>query len=113
LILQPIVENAIFHGLAELEEEGVITVRAYKNEAGMIIEVQDSGAGLDESTIDWLRHELEQVEITKQSGIGLPNVQRRIKLHYGSPYGIQFHSTPGAGATFVITLPEIRDEEDP
>jgi len=113
LILQPIVENAIFHGLAELEEEGFITVRAYKNEAGMIIEVQDSGAGLDESTIDWLRHELEQVEITKQSGIGLPNVQRRIKLHYGSPYGIQFHSTPGAGATFVIALPEIRDDEDP
>lgn len=110
LILQPIVENAIFHGLAEMEEDGVITVRAYKHEAGMIIEVQDSGVGLDEATMDWLRHELQQVEITKQSGIGLPNVQRRIKLHYGDPYGITFHSQPGEGATFVIALPENHEE---
>lgn len=110
LILQPIVENAIFHGLAETEEEGIITVRAYRYEDGMRIEIQDNGVGIDESTGEWLHRELQEVEKTQAAGIGLPNVQRRIRLYFGERYGIRFYSTPGEGSTFVISLPDIREE---
>lgn len=110
LILQPIVENAIFHGLAEMEEEGIITVRAYRYDEGIQIEISDNGAGIDTTTAQWLNRELHLTEKTHKEGIGLPNVQRRIQLHYGERYGIRFHSTQGQGTTFVISLPDIQDK---
>jgi two-component system sensor histidine kinase YesM len=109
LILQPIVENAIFHGFAELEDEGIITVRAHRYDEGIQIEISDNGAGIDPATAEWLNRELRSAENIQTSGIGLPNVQRRIQLHYGDRYGIGFHSAQGQGTTFVITLPDIQD----
>lgn len=111
LILQPIVENAIFHGLAEMEDEGIITVRAYRYEEGVRIEVQDNGVGIDEKTYEWLQQELHAADNAQATGIGLPNVHRRIQLHYGDRYGIRIYSTPGQGATFVISLPDTTEEE--
>ena len=109
LILQPIVENAIFHGFAELEDEGIITVRAHRYDEGIQIEISDNGAGIDPATAEWLNRELRSADNIQTSGIGLPNVQRRIQLHYGDRYGIGFHSAQGQGTTFVITLPDIQD----
>lgn len=107
LILQPLVENAIFHGLAEIEEDGVVTIRvaweANKSD-GFVIEVHDNGVGMDEETY-LLIEELISAESNSGSSIGLYNVKRRIELHYGSRYGVEFESIEGKGTAFRIHLP--------
>lgn len=105
MILQPIVENAIFHGLAELEEDGVITIRIQPQGSDIVIEVCDNGIGMDQHTIqDFME---DKLEADKGTGIGLHNVQRRIQLHFGKPYGIQVASQIGEGTIFTILLPAI------
>ncbi|WP_413371937.1 cache domain-containing sensor histidine kinase [Paenibacillus taichungensis] len=105
MILQPIVENAIFHGLAELEEDGVITIRIQPRGRDIVIEVCDNGIGMDQHTIQNFME--DKLEADKGTGIGLHNVQRRIQLHFGKPYGIQVASQIGEGTTFTILLPAI------
>lgn len=108
MILQPIVENAIFHGLAELEEDGVITIRIQPKGSDVTIEVCDNGVGMDHHTI--LNFREEKLEVgTGTTGIGLYNVQRRIQLHFGKPYGIQVDSQIGDGTMFTILLPAISE----
>ncbi|SEN83185.1 sensor histidine kinase [Paenibacillus sp. OK076] len=105
MILQPIVENAIFHGLAELEEDGVITIRIQPRGSDIVIEVCDNGIGMDQHTIQNFME--DKLEADKGTGIGLHNVQRRIQLHFGKPYGMQVASQIGEGTTFTILLPAI------
>ncbi|MCZ1267600.1 MULTISPECIES: cache domain-containing sensor histidine kinase [Paenibacillus] len=107
MILQPIVENAIFHGLAELEEDGVITIRIQSRGRDIVIEVCDNGIGMDQHTIQNFME--DKLEADKGTGIGLHNVQRRIQLHFGKPYGIQVASQIGEGTTFTILLPAIKE----
>jgi two-component system sensor histidine kinase YesM len=105
LILQPIVENAIFHGLAEIEEDGVVTIRVRRESNDIVIDVHDNGIGMDEETVRSIQETLASGP-GGSSSIGLHNVQRRIQLNYGHPYGIEFNSEPGAGTTFRIVLPD-------
>lgn len=107
MILQPIVENAIFHGLAELEEDGVITIRILSRGRDIVIEVCDNGIGMDQHMIQNFME--DKLEADKGTGIGLHNVQRRIQLHFGKPYGIQVASQIGEGTTFTILLPAIKE----
>ncbi|QLG40149.1 sensor histidine kinase [Paenibacillus sp. FSL W7-1088] len=107
MILQPIVENAIFHGLAELEEDGVITIRIQPRGSDIVIEVCDNGIGMDQHTIQNFME--DKLEPDKGTGIGLHNVQRRIQLHFGKPYGMQVASQIGEGTTFTILLPAITE----
>jgi two-component system sensor histidine kinase YesM len=104
LILQPIVENAIFHGLAEKEEDGVVTIRIARGDNCFEIDVHDNGEGMDEETFRLIRASLAG-EADNGESIGLHNVQRRIQLHYGNRYGIECDSAQGAGTTFRICLP--------
>lgn len=106
MILQPIVENAFFHGLAEIEEDGVITIRIVPQENNICIEVCDNGAGMDHHTVRSLMEDKHESG-SGSRGIGLYNVQRRIQLHFGHPYGIQVKSQVGKGTTFTILLPAI------
>lgn len=106
MILQPIVENAFFHGLAEIEEDGVITIRIGSQEEDICIEVCDNGTGMDQSMVRSLMEEKHETG-NGGRGIGLYNVQRRIQLHFGEPYGIQVKSEVGKGTTFAILLPAI------
>lgn len=107
MILQPIVENAIFHGLAELEEDGVITIRIQPRGRDIVVEVCDNGIGMDQHMIQNFME--DKLEADKGTGIGLHNVQRRIQLHFGKPYGIQVASQIGEGTTFTILLPAIKE----
>ncbi|WP_338594796.1 sensor histidine kinase [Paenibacillus sp. Y5S-9] len=106
MILQPIVENAIFHGLAELEEDGIITIRIQSQLNKVVIQVCDNGVGMDHHTMQNLMEEKSGAG-TGTNGIGLHNVQRRIQLHFGKPYGIQVESKIGEGTIFSILLPAI------
>ncbi|MGN7412975.1 cache domain-containing sensor histidine kinase [Paenibacillus sp. SAF-068] len=108
MILQPIVENAIFHGLAELEEDGIITIRIQLRVDEVVIEICDNGVGMDDHTMQNLMEEKSGAG-TGANGIGLHNVQRRIQLHFGKPYGIQVESKVGEGTKFSILLPAISE----
>ncbi|WP_249897091.1 sensor histidine kinase [Paenibacillus sp. PK3_47] len=106
MILQPIIENAIFHGFAELEEEGIITIRIQSKGSDIVIEICDNGIGMDEEAIRVMTGNWADSE-GGTKGIGLQNVQRRIQLHFGPSYGIRVDSSAGEGTTFTILLPGI------
>lgn len=104
LILQPFVENAIFHGLTGQEEDGLIDIRIARKADDIVIEVEDNGIGMDEETAAGLRSSLSEAQ-DQRRGIGLHNVQRRLQLYYGRRYGIEFESRIQEGTTFRICLP--------
>lgn len=108
MILQPIIENAIFHGFAELEDEGHIIIRIYPKVADLVIEVQDNGGGMDEETVRELEAGWEKEAEGGEKGIGLFNVQRRIKLHFGESYGLEVKSRLNEGTKFTFLLPGIQ-----
>ncbi|WP_199613671.1 cache domain-containing sensor histidine kinase [Paenibacillus alkalitolerans] len=111
LTIQPIVENAIFHGTSEHEDEGKIRIAVYVEDGTVVISVSDNGAGMDEATIRNLNQGLANPKGTF-NGIGISNVNSRIKNHFGSSYGIRFTSSLGNGTTFYIKIPAIFDRSD-
>lgn len=113
LILQPIIENSIYHGIEYMVDEGLITIRVSLTASDMILEVEDNGLGMDKSTIEKLlfRRDLE-IESHKGSGVGVRNVDERIKLRYGENYGIAITSEIEEGTTVQIRVPRLGGEGD-
>lgn len=108
LILQPLVENAIYHGIKYKEGKGLIRIRGFRQNERMILQVQDDGKGMEPET---LAHIFEKhTRDTRSNGVGLNNVNERIQLYYGDDYGISFRSSPGEGTEATITLPFGREE---
>ena len=103
LLIQPIIENSISHGLQDKEDIGHIIITIFKRENVIHLIVEDDGYGITE---DKIKHLLED---KKQNGenIGIANVQRRIKLNYGNEYGITMESKPGQYTKSMIRIPEI------
>jgi len=97
MILQPLVENSIKHGLSRKVGEGRITIRAVLRAGHAIIEVMDNGVGMTS----------ERLETTTQHGIGLRNVNERLRVIYGANYGLHLHSVPGEGTLARIEIPEM------
>lgn len=109
LTLQPLVENSLYHGIKNKREGGIITIRGYKGEGHKIIfEVMDNGAGMPESRYKEVVAELESNSkelIFKESGFGLNNVHKRIKLYYGDEYGISIKSELNKGTRLLFAIP--------
>ncbi|WP_248924306.1 cache domain-containing sensor histidine kinase [Paenibacillus hamazuiensis] len=108
LLLQPIVENAIFHGIErkpEEEGEAMITLYAAPYLSDVRIEISDNGVGMDVNQPD--KKDTEDAERTKHrfSGIGMMNVHERLQMNYGDHYGLSVQSTPGQGTTVILMLP--------
>ena len=103
LALQPIIENAIYHGLKYKEDRGLLTVTGVRDGDDVVIEIRDDGVGMDEET---RRHIFDEHKVNYRSnGIGVYNVQRRLKLFYGNSYGITYRSEKGVGTTARIRIP--------
>ena len=115
LIIQPMVENAIYHGIKQLKGQGLIIVSAHAEEQKLFITISDNGVGFDKGTLDGTLDFASKDE----SGIGINNVKDRIKLFFGSEYGINIKSIvqgeaipeengiPGMRTTVTLTLPLI------
>lgn len=105
LILQPIVENAIFHGIGDMSK-GSINIYAERLDRDLSISVTDNGKGMDNSTLQWFSEgDFKQ----KEGHFGLYNVNKIIKLHFGNSYGIQASIEEGIGTTISVLLP-IKEE---
>lgn len=96
LILQPIVENAIYHGLRPMIGQGMINISAKKTDDGLLFTVADNGAGYDTKVVGKTKE--------SGSGVGQSNVDQRIKLYYGEDYGITISSEIGKGTEVVLKL---------
>lgn len=108
LLIQPIVENAIVHGLEDKERDGWVKISVKEADEGIFIVVSDNGVGMSEEKRNQL---LENVNASgADPSIGLRNVQQRIRLFYGQQYGIRIDSEPGVGSTVTIFLPPARDK---
>ena len=102
LIVQPLVENAIYHGIKYKKGIGTIEIKAeYKNK-GILIQIRDDGAGM---TQEKLKHILDE-QTDKEESVGVLNVHRRIRLYYGQDYGLSFESEIDIGTTAYIYLPD-------
>lgn len=101
LFIQPLVENAMIHGLEKKEEGGLIRIGGHMVSGGFLIYVEDSGEGLDESGLDQLRDRLEQ-PLSKESGCGLWNIHQRVVKLYAPGSGLEFAPSPLGGLQVVI-----------
>jgi two-component system LytT family sensor kinase len=97
MLLQPLVENSIKHGLSEKVEGGAIRISARRNGARLHLCVEDDGAGIPESKLNTLL----------DSGIGVTNVNERLKVLFGSEYRMWVESQPGCGTRIEIEVPEL------
>lgn len=97
MILQPLVENSIRHGIGPKIEGGTITLRARRNNGRLAIEVSDDGVGIPREK----RHEVYD------SGIGISNVRERLKVLYGQECSFDIRSKPGQGTSIRVEIPEL------
>lgn len=100
LIIQPLIENAIIHGIDQDKEQkpGVITLQIFRQDRNIVIRVLDNGCGMsEEKCVSILKEE------SKHYGLG--NIQKRIQLIYGKEYGITIQSTPDMGTSVSISFP--------
>lgn len=109
LILQPLVENSIYHGIEPKGEDGEVHVKIYRKDDLLIYVVSDNGAGTDASEIQ----KVLAIPHDKKGSFGfaLKNVNDRIKLYYGDTYGIEFTSAPGSGTTVTVKQPFTKGSE--
>lgn len=109
LVLQPIIENAIYHGLKYKESKGLLIVKGFMKDGNAVLQVIDDGVGMDEET---LAHIYDKHKVNYHSnGVGVYNVQKRLKLYYGDGYGITYESEKGKGTTATITIPGRQGQE--
>lgn len=103
LVLQPVIENAIYHGLKYKESRGLLLVKGFMKNGNAVLQVIDDGVGMNQETLDHIyeRHKVDY----HSNGVGIYNVQKRLQLYYGNEYGIVYESKPGEGTIATITIP--------
>jgi two-component system sensor histidine kinase YesM len=104
LVFQPIVENAVFHGLEPKEGPGMIRITGWAEGDQAVFCVEDNGVGMDEDTLRALNNTLTGGTDGEKFGIGLRNVNERLRLDYGSPYGLRVESESGAGTRVILRI---------
>lgn len=111
LILQPLVENALYHGLQSCRISGKIRIHGEIRDENLVLEVQDNGVGMPESQLKKVRELLNEkpafTELGERHGgsIGIKNIHTRIRLYYGQPYGLSISSEEGCGTTVTVLVP--------
>ncbi len=109
LVIQPLVENAVVHGLDHVEQGGFVSVRVYREDDNVRIEIKDNGAGIDVSRMADINRSLDDMEEEEQYRIGLRNVHQRLIMIYGDEYGLRIESEPGEGTFITFNIPDEGD----
>lgn len=116
LLLQPMIENAIYHGIGDQEHGGTIWIHAVRFESSLLLTVRDDGNGMSEAELEQLRHSfasptLSAVDRSDGHGVALRNISQRLSLLYGEACELHVDASPGAGAAFTIIIP-VREREE-
>ena len=111
LSIQPLLENAIYHGMEGMYEDGEIEIRIYEKEGAIKIEVADNGSGMTAEKLDYIMHN-KVISSKRGSGIGVRNVNERIQLIYGKNYGITIASELDEGTVATITIPKMEEFDE-
>lgn len=110
IILQPFLENAIYHGFGRTVEKGFIQVNIFEKDNKIMIEIKDNGVGITEELVEKMN---AGENVTKsKSGIGVANVNGRLQMYFGKDYGVIIHSEPDQGTTVEISLPASTEEDE-
>jgi two-component system LytT family sensor kinase len=108
LCLQPLVENAVRHGLQDRSEPGLITIIAEDAGSDCVISVEDDGIGMDPEEVRQLLAGERRTPVADEAGIGLANVDDRLRQVYGDEYGLAVETGPGAGTKVIVRVPKYR-----
>ena len=106
ITLQPIIENAIYHGINGLVDEGEIVITLRADGSDVVFTVADNGVGMEAEQIQAILRK----ERSDHTGIGIKNVNDRLKIYFGEGYGITIDSEPDVGTTVTIRMPQVREE---
>ncbi len=112
LLIQPIVENALYHGIENLMEKGEILIKAYRDKERLVFEIQDNGIGMTENTLAMLNQGSPELESKSGSGVGVNNVRERIKLAYGENFAVFIDSEEDVGTTVYIYQPMMEESDE-
>lgn len=105
LILQPLVENAVIHGLQRKEGEKKVTIRSWLERDMMFIEVEDNGVGMEGEPAERSGEDRRLSPVERMSGIGLNHIREKLRLYYGPDYPMRIFSKPGEGTRVRLALP--------
>jgi two-component system sensor histidine kinase YesM len=108
ITLQPIIENAIYHGLNGLVDDGEILVSIREDGEDILFTVTDNGSGMTQEQISAIM----QKDRSDRAGIGIKNVNDRLAIYFGPAYGIQIDSEPDCGTSVLIRMPKVTEEAD-
>ena len=111
LMLQPLVENAIYHGMEFMDGDGEILIRASKKGDELLFSIEDNGLGMCPEQVERLLTDTSHVPSRRGSGIGVRNVNERIRLYFGEDYGLEIDSEPDEGTRIYIHLPVVFYDE--
>jgi two-component system, sensor histidine kinase YesM len=115
LLVQPLVENAIYHGIKNKESPGMVRVTGSGQDGCILIRVSDDGVGMDKESLEGLERLLASAREGEAEpeppihGVGVRNVQERIRLFFGQEYGLSFESATGTGTTATIRIPRVSE----
>lgn len=108
ITLQPIIENAIYHGINGLVDEGEITIRVTSEGEDILFIVEDNGVGMEPEQIA----EIFTRKPDGKAGIGIKNVNDRLKIWFGERYGLHIESEPDCGTRVTVRMPKVREEDE-
>ena len=114
LIIQPLLENSIVHGISELLGKGMIGLFGREEEDAITFTVKDNGKGIPQNVIDLIESRQSSQEAEEQfsrESIGLQNIQSRIQLMYGKEYGLAIKNIPAGGSSVTIRLPKLTNDD--
>ena len=111
IMLQPLLENAIYHGMEFMDGDGEIFIRVWQEGEKLLFIIRDNGLGMTKERAEGLLTGETHAASGKGSGIGVKNVNERIKLYFGEGYGLSIFSEPDEGTTVQISLPAVSCQE--
>lgn len=114
LTIQPIVENAIFHGMRKMSGNGVIQISAFKDGERLTVRIMDSGKGIKKTELNEINKGINSDKVKNSNGsslgIGLVNIHKRIQIYFGNQYGLTVKSWQNIGTVVTITYPYEKEE---
>ena len=111
-ILQPVVENAIIHGVEPLDRRGAISIRGYLQDEKILFVITDNGVGMEKEQVEKMLNNRSNIEKGRFSGVGIGNVNSRMQLIFGEQYGLTIKSEKNMFTSVVISFPKVQSGED-